>query len=80
MPRLSRNQREQAIGRLGAEQSTQIVGNTYNVNVRTIYRFRNRYNTVPDEFRDSGDAGKCAEFTSLYRIVRPRKHVQNTYF
>ena len=46
MPRLSRNQREQAIGRLGAGQSAQILANAYNVNVRTIYRLQHRYNTT----------------------------------
>ena len=41
MPRLSRNQREQAAG-----QSAQVVVNAYNVNVRTIYRLQHRYNTT----------------------------------
>ena len=39
MLRLSRNQREQATGRLEAGQSGQIVANAYHVNFRTIYHF-----------------------------------------
>ena len=46
MPRLSRKQRHQAVGRLGAGESGQIVANAYNVNVRTIYRLKHRYNTT----------------------------------
>ena len=44
MPRLFRNQREQAIGRAG--HSAQIVANAYNVNLRTLYRLHHRYNTT----------------------------------
>ena len=51
MPRLSRNQREQAIGRLGAGQSAQILANAYNVNGRTIYRLQHRYNTTKQHQR-----------------------------
>ena len=46
MPQLSRYQREQCIGRLGAGWSTQIVANAYNVNVRIIYQLQLRYNTT----------------------------------
>ena len=46
LPRLSRNQQEEAVGRLGAGQSAQVVANPYNVNAMTIYRLQHRYNTT----------------------------------
>lgn len=44
MPRLSRQERDQAIGRLNAGQSTQTVARAFNVHVTTIRRLRTRFN------------------------------------
>ena len=51
MPRLYRNQREQAIGRLRAGQ---IVANAYNVNIRTVYCLQHRFNTSNNDHPRSG--------------------------
>ena len=46
-PRLSRNQREQAIGRLGAGESAQIGANAYNVCLQHRYYTTNGTNDCP---------------------------------
>ena len=50
MPRLSRNEREQAIGRLRAGQCAQIVANAHKVNIGTIYRLGARCSSVVRAF------------------------------
>ncbi|KAK7115580.1 hypothetical protein V1264_001420 [Littorina saxatilis] len=42
MPRLSPDQRQQAIGRLDARQSVQQVARAFGVNVTTVYRLQQR--------------------------------------
>ena len=46
MPRLSRQQRKQAIGRLHAGQSARVIANDFNRSNRTIERLRQRYNVT----------------------------------
>ena len=46
MPRLSRQQREQAIGRLHAGQAARLIANAFNCSTRTIERLRQRYNAA----------------------------------
>ena len=46
MPRLSRQQREQAIGRLHAGQAARVIANDFNCSTRTIERLRQRYNAT----------------------------------
>ena len=43
MPRLSRHQREQAIGRCHAGQGARVIANDFNCSTRTIERLRQRY-------------------------------------
>ncbi|KAK7112357.1 hypothetical protein V1264_011826 [Littorina saxatilis] len=46
MPRLSPEQRQQAIGRLDARQSVQQVARAFGVNVTTIYRLQQRFHAT----------------------------------
>ncbi|XP_046583081.1 uncharacterized protein LOC124290425 [Haliotis rubra] len=46
MPRLTRDQRQQAIGRLHAGQRATVIANDFNCSVRTIERLRQRFNTT----------------------------------
>ncbi|KAK7099837.1 hypothetical protein V1264_022885 [Littorina saxatilis] len=46
MPRLSQDQRQQAIGRLDAGQSVQQVARAFGVNVTTVYRLQQRFHVT----------------------------------
>ena len=46
MPRLSRHQREQAIGRCHAGQGARVIANDFNCSTRTIERLRQSYNAT----------------------------------
>uniref|UniRef100_A0A0L8HSF9 Tc3 transposase DNA binding domain-containing protein n=1 Tax=Octopus bimaculoides TaxID=37653 RepID=A0A0L8HSF9_OCTBM len=44
MSKLTRNEREQAIGRLHADQCPWVIANDFNCSIRTSERLRERYN------------------------------------
>ena len=46
MPRLNRQQRDQAIGRLHAGQAARVIANDFNCSIRTIERLRQRFNAT----------------------------------
>ncbi|XP_071083894.1 uncharacterized protein [Haliotis cracherodii] len=78
MPRLSGNERQQAIGRLQAGQCAQVVANAFNVNVRTIYRLQHRHTTTnTTDIRPR--SGRPRVTTPRQDQFMIRQHLQNRF-
>ncbi|XP_071090718.1 uncharacterized protein [Haliotis cracherodii] len=78
MPRLSSQQREQAIGRLNAGQRTQVIANAFNCSVRTIERLLIRYNTT-NSTNDRPRSGRRRVTTPRQDRFILRQHLQDRF-
>jgi len=78
MPRLSREQRDQALGRLDAGQTARQVANNFNVNVRTIYRLQQRVQTTGNT-ADRPRSGRPPVTTLRQNRQIVRHHLQNRF-
>lgn len=78
MPRLSANQREQAIGRLQAGQHAQVVANAFNVHVSTIHRLQHRYNTT-NTTADRDRSGRPRVTTPRQDRFIHRQHLRDRF-
>ncbi|XP_071094228.1 uncharacterized protein [Haliotis cracherodii] len=78
MPRLSTQQREQAIGRLQAGQRSQVVANTFNVHVSNIHRLQQRYN-ITNSTADRARRGRPRVTTPRQDRFIHRQHLRDRF-
>lgn len=78
MPRLTRNQRHQALGRLQAGQTARQVANAFQVHVRTIYRLQQRYQTT-NTTDDRPRSGRPRVTTRRQDRQIVRQHLQDRF-
>ena len=78
MPRLSRQQREQAIGRLHAGQAARVIANDFNCSIRTIERLRQRYNAT-NSTNDRPRSGRPQVTTPRQNRYILRQHLNDRF-
>ena len=78
MPRLSRQQREQAIGRLHAGQAARVIANDFNCSTRTIERLRQRYNAT-NSTNDRPRSGRPQVTTPRQNRYILRRHLNDRF-
>lgn len=78
MPRLSLQEREQAIGRLNAGQLPRIIANDFNCSARTIQLLRERYNSTGST-DDRPRSGRPHVTTPRQDRAIVRQHKQNRF-
>uniref|UniRef100_A0A0L8ID10 Paired domain-containing protein n=1 Tax=Octopus bimaculoides TaxID=37653 RepID=A0A0L8ID10_OCTBM len=78
MPRLTRNQREQAIGRLHAGQRPWVIPNDLNCSIKTIEWLRERYNAA-NSTNDRSCSGRPRVATALQDLHLHRQHLQDRF-
>ena len=78
MPRLSQQQRDQALGRLHAGETARRVANHFNVNVRTIYRLQQRVQATGTS-SDRPRSGRPPVTTLRQNRQIVRHHLQNRF-
>ena len=76
MPRLSRQQREQAIGWLHAGQAARVIANDFNCSTRTIERLRQRYNAT-NSTNDRPRSGRPEVTTTRQNQYILRQHLND---
>lgn len=78
MPRLTRDQRQQAIGRLHAGQRAAVIANHFNCSVRTIERLRQRFNAT-NSTDDRPRSGRPRVTTRRQDRQIVRHHLQDRF-
>ena len=78
MPRLSRQQREQAIGRLHAGQAARVIANDFNCSIRTIERLRQRFNAT-NSTNDRPRSGRPQVTTPRQNRYILRQHLNDRF-
>ena len=78
MPRLSRHQREQTIGRCHAVQGARVIANDFNCSTRTIERLRQRYNAT-NSTNDRPRSGRPQVTTPRQNRYILRQHLNNRF-
>ena len=78
MPRLSRQQGEQTIGRLHAGQAARVIANDFNCSTRTIERLRQRYNAT-NSTNDRPRSGRPQVTTPRQNRYILRQHLNDRF-